>query len=147
MFFNIIIGFILPWIWGVRLYKKAPKIILFIAPISSVIAHIINELAVHYRFWKVKPFGYGDFSRLPFDIGLYAVLGSLVIYLIHNQRINEYLVILFFTFLTTIGELMMVLIKRVDYFKGWNIYLTFLSYLIAYILVYIYYQKIKNQKL
>ncbi|WP_018248855.1 hypothetical protein [Orenia marismortui] len=147
MLFNILLGFVLPWILGVMIYKKSSKIILFIAPVSAVVANIINTIFIYYEFWSVKPDTAKGLERLPYDTGVYAVAGSAMVYLINYHRVNNYIVILLISLITTLGEGLLLLINRVSYHKGWNIYLTFLSYLFAYIVVYIYYLMIKEEKL
>lgn len=54
IFVNIIIGFIIPWIFGIWLYKRNPKVVLLIAPIGIAIAFLINEWGIDY-FWQFEP--------------------------------------------------------------------------------------------
>lgn len=46
---------------------------------------------------------------------------------------------------TSLLEYLGILMDRVQYGNEWNIVFTFLSYLIAYILVYIYYRMIAGK--
>ncbi|WP_275175823.1 hypothetical protein [Bacillus tropicus] len=71
---NIIIGFIIPWIFGIWLFKRNPKVVLLIAPIGIAVAFLINEWGVNY-FWQLKPiFKNIGLSAYPLNFGLYPVL-------------------------------------------------------------------------
>ena len=139
MFFNIVAGFIIPWIIA-KVVLPNQEIILFIAPISSVIAFAINNIGCYF-FWDLRPVfsRQQGLSSLPIDLGLFPVGGCFLIYLIAIFQINSFIMILLFSIFTTVVELIAVKFNKVIYRNGWNGYLTFLSYLIAYMLVYGYY--------
>ncbi|CAH2213211.1 CBO0543 family protein [Tepidibacter aestuarii] len=141
---NWFLFFIPFWIFGLFLFKKDKKIVLIIAPFGSVLSHIINQFGVFLDLWKVTPIKHGPMSRLPADIGVYAVLSSFMIYLIHQKKFNPNILVLLFTSITTLFELILVLFGKVIYCKGWNILLTFFSYLIAYFLIYCFYLYLKK---
>lgn len=144
MIINIILGFIIPWIFGVILYYKDKKIILTIGPISSILAYTINEFCFHLNFWRLVPVNFNDdITSVSVNLGLYPILGCYLIYYISKKRINSYLVILIFAISTTVGEYFGFLFKLVTYGNGWNIGWTFLSYIIPYLLIYWYYLKLR----
>lgn len=144
MFLNIVIAFIIPWIFMVILYFRDKKIVLIIAPFQSVIAFTINAIGFYYGFWDLYPFGNKEIVHVPFDVGIYPMLSAYMIYYIKNIDINPFAVIFIFTLFTTFIEILGVSMGRVVYGRGWNIGGTFISYLIPYILNYCYYLSLKN---
>jgi hypothetical protein len=73
-------GFIVPWIFGIILYKKEPIIVLLSVPVGITVAFILNECGSNY-FWQFKPiFRDVSLSALPLNIGFYPVLSSFLIY-------------------------------------------------------------------
>lgn len=144
MVLNIILGFIIPWIFGVALYLKDKKILLTIAPFSSILAYTVNEFCFHLNFWRLIPvYIDDDYTAISVNLGLYPILGGYLIYYVSKKYINSYLVIFIFTLATTVVEYLAFLFKLVTYGNGWNIGFTFISYLIPYLLIYWYYLKLK----
>lgn len=144
MVLNIIIGFLIPWIFCIMLYLKDKKVILTIAPFTSALCYLINTWGFYMNFWKVHPFQYHIYSSVTFNMGLYPVLGSYLVYLIQKKRMNPYLLILIVTIFTTILEGLAFLFGLVIYTNGWNIIYTFISYLIPYSLCYWFYTQLKK---
>ncbi len=144
MFLNWFLFFILFWIFGLFLFRQEKKIVLIISPFGAMLAHIVNEFGIFFDLWKVTPVKEGSMSRLPADIGVYAVLSSFMVYLMHYKKFNHYLLIIGFTLITTFLELILVLSGKVLYYKGWNIFFTFFSYLGPYFLIYFFYSYLKK---
>ncbi|AGY75177.1 CBO0543 family protein [Clostridium autoethanogenum] len=148
MILNIVLGFIILWIFGVILYFKDKKTVLIIAPFSSILGYTVNEFCFHLNFWRLVPININDdLTSVSVNLGLYPILGSYLIYYISKKHINSYSITLIFTIVTTILEYLAVLFNLVSYGNGWNIGWTFLSYLIPYLLVYWYYLKLKKIKI
>lgn len=149
MLFNIVIGFIIPWAFGIWLFNKDKRIITFIFPFSSVIAYLANSLGYYFNFWRLEPTDLNSFSALPLIIGYFPIMGSFLIYIVHhkNKNKNPYIVIIIYCFFTTVNEYIGVISKRVIYLKEWNIFYTYISYIIPYTLVYWYYVWIKSPKI
>jgi len=143
---NIIMGFIVPWIFGFILYKKEPIIVLLIAPIGMTVAFILNEWGTNY-FWQFEPtFRNRSLSALPLNMGFYPVLSSFLIYFRLKKKGNTIMLLLCFTLFTTGFEGVGLVVGKVEYFNEWNIIGTFISYLIAYFIIYGYYQSlVKHQ--
>lgn len=144
MIFNIVIAFVIPWIFMIILYFKNKKILLIIAPFQTAIAYTINAIGFYYGFWDLYPFNNKEIVHLPFDLGIYPMLSVYMIYYIHLKKTNPFTIIFIFTLLTTSIEGAGVIIGNVVYGHGWNIGGTFISYLIPYILNYAYYICLKN---
>lgn len=147
MLLNIIIGFIIPWIFGWILYFKNKKILYTIFPFQSMVAYTIIMLEIDIGFWKLSPDNYFALPAIPFCLGLYPISASYLIYFISKSKVNPCLLIALFTALTTVSEWLGIIIDKVHYKNGWNIFFTFLSYLLPYILCYIYYLWLKKNKI
>jgi hypothetical protein len=132
--------FIIPWIIALfHLYRKDRLILPLVAPFSSVIAFVINDFGHLFGFWKLTSVSHWEIAAaLPFDMGLYPILASYMIYFIRKNG-HPYIMILVMTSFTTLGETVFVYFGRVIYGNGWNNFWTFLSYLVPYILVYGYF--------
>jgi len=142
LFANIVIGFVVPWLLAIYLMRKSSIIILITLPITSLVAILSNTFGFQLKFWTFTPLIQGEesISALPLDLGLYPVIACYMVYWIRNSQTNH-LVILFVTILfTTLLEYIALLIGKTSYSNGWNIYWTFVSYLVAYVIVYVYYR-------
>lgn len=147
MIFNIIVGFIIPWVFGIYLYFKDRKTLLTIVPLGAAIALFYNAIGFYVPFWKINDLSLGRISALPFDLGAYPILLSYLIYFIKSNKTKDYKLILLFSILTTVGEFIGVLMGRVIYLNSWNLGWTFVSYLIPYITGYVYYRQLKRENL
>lgn len=140
MLFNVVAGFIIPWLLVCFLIQKHPKLFIVISPITSVISMLINTIGFYFEFWLYMPMfdKVETISALPLDIGLYAVLGSLFIYTLSKRILGVHPVIVFlvFSLFTTFLEYLALLCDLVVYDNGWNIGWTFISYSIAYLAVF-----------
>ncbi|MBP1965426.1 CBO0543 family protein [Paenibacillus aceris] len=142
MFFNIIAGFLIPWIFGIYLYRKSRVLIVIIFPITVTISSLINDTGYHLNFWDFTPLIENDetLSALPLDIGLYPVMACYMIYWIRTNHRHIFLKIACFCLITTALEYLAFIFGKVEYSNHWNIGWTFLSYSLAYSLVYLYYK-------
>ncbi|MBM7646376.1 hypothetical protein JOD45_002604 [Scopulibacillus daqui] len=145
MLSNILIGFIVPWIFGVWLYLINPKAVLTIAPFMSVIAYTVNQWGFYVEFWDLMPvLKDKTASAVPFNLGIYPVLSSLMIHFVHTRKSNPYLWIFIAALFTTFLELTLLISGKIVYHNGWNIFWTFISYLLPYWFVYLYYKVLKH---
>jgi len=145
MLLNIILGFLIPWLLGALLYLKDRQLVLLIAPFSSMVSFEINSIGFNLGFWSLSPREYHSMAALPYNLGLYAICGTCFVYSLKWSGIKPYSALFSFSFLTTILEYLAILLNFVTYGNGWNIFLTFFSYLAAYILVYIYYKLLHTE--
>ncbi|WP_054636492.1 hypothetical protein [Thalassobacillus sp. C254] len=138
MLFNIMIGFLFPWVMGLILYKKDKQVITRAVPFVSVISLIINILG--NRYWVVKPKISSRklqfLTTMPHNFGYFPILGALMIYWRKKRVFSEKADLFLCTLLSTFFELIAVAAGRVEYRNGWNIYKTFLSYLFPAYLLY-----------
>lgn len=147
MLLNIAVGFLIPWIFGTYLFRKDKRFMLLIGPLASVFTFIIIDFGEQFGVWNLYPFEMDNsIAALPFCLGLYPINASYMIYLIHTKKISQYWSVLIFTFVTTIEEGIGLIMGRVIYDNGWNIFWTFISYLIPYLICYYYYQVLLKGK-
>jgi hypothetical protein len=143
MFFDIILVFGLPWIVGYyHLYKKDKLLIPLIGAFFCIESFIINELGFYFGFWKAVP-SFNTISFLPFNLGLYPILASYLIFFIKKNK-NPYLIVFLMSLFTTFLEMIFVFLGKVIYGNGWNFPFTFFSYFFPYTLVYWYYRYLRK---
>lgn len=142
MLFNIIVGFLIPWVFGIYLYRKSRIIVFLISPITVTIAGLINDIGYHLDFWDFTPLIENDetLSALPLDLGLYPVMAGYMIYWIRANNRHALLKIGCFCLATTALEYLAFIFGKVEYSNHWTIGWTFVSYMLAYGLVYLYYR-------
>ncbi|MZQ82230.1 hypothetical protein GQF01_08755 [Paenibacillus sp. 5J-6] len=142
MLFNIIVGFVIPWVFGIYLYRKSRIIVFLISPITVTIAGLINDTGYHLNFWDFTPFIENDetLSALPLDLGLYPVMAGYMIYWIRKNNRHVLLKIGCLCLATTALEFLAFIFGKVEYSNHWTIGWTFVSYMLAYSLVYLYYR-------
>ncbi len=148
MITNFIIGFFIPWLYGIYLYIKSPKIIVLIAPFASVVAFTINDWGFNYDFWEFTPIqNEQSYSALSYNLGVFPLLFCAFVYFIHFKKKNILISLIGFVLLTTLIELGFVMVGKVIYGNSWTIWWTFLSYLIAYVIAYGYYKLLRRHQL
>ncbi|MGO4108181.1 CBO0543 family protein [Paenibacillus sp. YAF4_2] len=141
MIFNIIVGFIIPWLCFVLApLPNKLKLVLRVLPISSLMAFLLNDLFVKHGFWIVKPiFDENEsYSAIPYNLGLYPVLGIFLIYFIERRTWSSVVFICIWSIGITVAEYVLVEMGRVVYDNGWHIIWTFTSYIVAFSIVYLY---------
>ncbi|PLS16441.1 hypothetical protein CVD28_15215 [Bacillus sp. M6-12] len=140
MVLSIVIGFILPCLVGVYLFIKNPKLMILFVPVGIATSFLINGIGFTY-FWKLNHTYKEMFlAAMPFNLGLFPVLGCLFVASIQYNKVNKWWAFLLFTIVTTLFELFAVIRDQVTYRNGWNIFWTGISYLVAYIIAYTYYK-------
>lgn len=147
MLYHIIGGFIIPWLLGLFLYKRQVKLIILISPIASTVAFFINAWGFNF-YWKLDPsFTNMSLSAMPYELGYYPFLAILFIITIRDKKLKILTALLVFAISSTLFEFISVVMRRVIYRNEWNIYWTFLSYVLSYFIVFIYYQLLRKQKI
>ncbi|MGG3449907.1 hypothetical protein [Domibacillus aminovorans] len=107
----IIIAFIIPWlIVLLHLHPKDKKLIPLIGPFGVVVSFLTNELGLYFGFWEVYPFPDSKtIATLPFNLGLFPILGCYMIFFIKKRMTHPYFVVFLATLFTTILEFIFVL--------------------------------------
>jgi len=146
MALNFIVGFVIPWIIFIfHLNLKDKTLLVLIAPFGTFLAYTINDIGIYFELWKVQPFDH-PLSEMPFNIGLYPVLGCYLIYFIKKYK-HPYIVIILLSLFTTGIEYWYLIAENVNYGNGWSIYWTILSYVIPFTIAYWFYLYLKKLNL
>lgn len=84
MFINIVLVFVLFWIFGIfYLYFKNCCLLFLVGIVFCILVIVINELGSYYGFWKFCIFLENEVLEvLFFNLGVYFVLVSYMIFLI-----------------------------------------------------------------
>lgn len=146
MIFNIIIGFLIPWILGIYIYIKEKRLFLVIYPFGCTVSYTISMIGFYFKFWGIVPYKYGIFASMPVNLGLYPILGTYLVFLIYKGIGKPYYLILAFSLLTTGFEYLMLIFKKGMYGNSWNLFWTFILYLAAYISAYCFYYLVRSKK-
>ncbi|WNS79360.1 hypothetical protein RRU94_17595 [Domibacillus sp. DTU_2020_1001157_1_SI_ALB_TIR_016] len=146
MYFSLMV-FIVPWIIGIiHLHSKNKKIIPLIGSFTSVISYLINEFWIYFSFGEIYPFAVQKtLPGLPFNIGIYPVIGCYLIFFIMKKE-HPYLLIFFTALCMTLLEYILVFTGLIIYRNGWNIFWTYVAYLSAFALIYWFYLYLKKLK-
>lgn len=138
MLLNIVIGFLVPWVFGSLLYRKSPKIVILITPICIATAFTVNEWGFNY-FWIFEPvYSNPSLATYPLNLGLYPVLGCFFVYFYLLKQHYAWGFIFVFSLFTTSIEALVLALGRVHYNHGWNLIGTFMICLIGFSVIYGY---------
>jgi hypothetical protein len=137
-------GFLLPWLFGIYLIKRDKHTLLTIAPASVAIAFIFNEVAFYLGWWHLQPENLELLCALPFNLGMYPIMGAYMIHIAKRFSINGLLLITIVPLLLTCLEWIYVLFGRLAYGNGWNIGWTFVSYALGYTILYGYFRMLQK---
>ncbi|WP_209124702.1 hypothetical protein [Alkalihalobacillus sp. BA299] len=139
MLFNILLGFIIPWVILLFALRNHLKLVILFTPIGAVIAFLFNEVGFQY-FWGMKPiYKNVTLSALPINLGVFSVMACFICYFFTKRKVNPLVLILVFSLILTVIEWIVVVYEILFYFNGWNIGWTYLSYVLAFVLTYGYY--------
>src|SRR5476649_1604095 len=122
MTFNIVIGFLIPWILGIYIYMKEKRIFLTIYPFGCAISYTINMIGFYFKFWGIAPYRYGMFASLPLNLGLYPIVGTYFVFLLYKRVSKSCYLLFMFSLLTTGFEYLMLILKKGIYGHGWNLF-------------------------
>ncbi|MFC7322569.1 hypothetical protein [Halobacillus campisalis] len=137
MWFNIIAGFIIPWIFGIYMYRKAPEIFFTTAPITALIAVTCNQAGIHLGLWEVHHMPKVTLADSIFlDLGIFTIAGSSFTYFLAYKKKNRYLLLTLFTLGMTSLEYLSIVMEIVSYSDKWNIFYTFLMYAAGFLTLY-----------
>ncbi|WP_051353071.1 hypothetical protein [Thalassobacillus devorans] len=138
MFVNILIGIIIPWMICIYFFTKEPRLVILLFPVGATIAFLINDLG-QVLFWTVTPIHLNpSLSIVPYNIGYFPMLAIIFTYVLIKSSIRPVYLVFLFTIATTGIEFISLMMGKVDYHSGWNIWLTALTYPIGFILCILY---------
>lgn len=138
MLSNVIIAFVIPVIIGGWILRRNLNILLAFYPLGVAASSCVNNVGFNF-FWNILPnTNNQSYAALPMDLGLYPMSGCLMMYAILEKGIKPWQAILASSFILTVLEWVAHKMGRVIYFNDWNIYWTFLSYFLPFVLAYGY---------
>ena len=140
MITTIILEFLIPWFLAIYLIKRDMQTIVTIGPAVAFISIVFNEFGMYLEWWSYIPKETEVISSFIADIGIYLVSGCFMIYFIKLNKTHELLIILAVSLTLTCLEILFLMLDKIKYDNGWNIGWTFISYLLAYSLIYGYYK-------
>ncbi|WP_079478962.1 hypothetical protein [Halobacillus salinus] len=136
MAFIIIVGFVIPWITGIYLYKLAPKIFYTTAPITALIAVVLNQAGIHMGLWEVHPMpAIVLLDSLFLDLGIFTIAGAWFTYMLVYKSVNTLLVYILFIAGMTGLEGLALLVETLEYDDTWNFFYTFLMYVGGFLFI------------
>jgi hypothetical protein len=139
MLFNLIIYLVVPLIFAFILYNENSRLFLIVFPLCCVIAFIINNIGITMGFWSIYPYTNSYSSNILLNIGLYPTVGTYLIYFAHKRKINALMLIGIFAIVSTIFKWIMIIMGRTVYGNGWNLYFTFITFMLSYYFGYLFY--------
>lgn len=105
---------------------------------AAMVSLIVNLLGVHFQLWRLKPLFHTSISTLPFDLGLFPLFTCLLIYAIRRYNQHALLLCVICAAIKLSMEWAYYQFGMIQYGHGWNFGWTFISYLAASLLVYLY---------
>ncbi|WP_369803481.1 CBO0543 family protein [Cohnella sp. OV330] len=121
---------------GLFFIKKASRVMLLSFPISAYLGLLFNDIGVAMKWWSLVPSKLESIATLPYSLGLYPVVVSLMYQFVYPKLKATGFIILT-AILLTLCELCFMLLGHVDYEDGWNTGWTLVSYMIACCIVFV----------
>lgn len=147
MLFNLIVYFAIPWVFGIFLYRKDSRLFLSVFPLSSLLSFLINTMGIYLGYWSFSPHNHTYFLSILLNIGLYPILGTYFIYLLHHKKINLYILLISFTIISTLFKAVMLMLGKTVYSNGWNLLYTFILFIISYLAGYLFYTELEKKQI
>ncbi|MGI8313874.1 CBO0543 family protein [Halobacillus mangrovi] len=148
MWINVLCGLLIPTVIIGYLFKKKPPLITLLYPIGVATGFVGSDWGFGF-FWAVSPvFDHNpSLSAFPYKIGYFPLLACLFGYIKVKEIVKIPLLIFLFTIITTLLELLAVWSGKILYSNGWNIFWTFVIYLVGFIGVSFYIKVLKKYKI
>lgn len=142
----LIISLFLPLALIFKLIRQDTKLVILIAPNACIVAYVINVIGFGGKWWYLKPLlGSQSLTTLPVNLVFYPALGTFFIYLTEHSVINRFLLLIIFVVLTSSFEKILIMVEWLSYCNSWNVYFTYITYLISYGFGYLYFNWLKKQ--
>nr|WP_304650467.1 CBO0543 family protein [Thalassobacillus sp. CUG 92003] len=111
-----------------------------VAPFMSLLSVTLNQIGMEWGFWTLYP--EADlliFNSIYIDFGYNPSAAILFIYMIYVKKLKRYAVYLGFILFLNGAEILAQHFEKVVYSNDWNIFYTFLAYVIGLIVLDLYY--------
>ena len=143
MLANLIIGMIIPLLLGLWILRGHYRLIVIYYPLGVALSACINSIGFNF-FWNILPNTRNQsYAALPMDLGIYPIAGCVMMYMILVKQARPWLSIVVAALLLTVIEWIGKMMGHVVYFNGWNIFWTYWSYFLPFILAYGYSKLLK----
>lgn len=142
----IFLTLIIPWIIGINIYHKDKKIILVIAPFSSMLSFVLNTPGIEYGLFypqQVTNIRMLTLSILP-SIGSFCILPCMFIFCIRHSKLKPIILNIIFIIVGSMSDLMFIAAGFLKYSDQWNIYFSAIGFFISYNIIYLYYLLLKK---
>lgn len=146
IFILVASSFVIPWIIGILIYLRDHKTILTIAPFSSMLSFILNIPGVDYGLFypaqilNIKP----QTLSILANFGSLCILPCMFIYSVRHLRIKPVYLVVIYSAIGTVFDLLLIALRILIYDNGWNIFFSFITFLISLYIVYLYYLWLKK---
>ncbi|WP_426334819.1 hypothetical protein ACN9MH_14590 [Paenibacillus silvae] len=138
MIVNTIIGMLIPLLLGAWILRRHYRFLVLYYPLGVAVSACINSIGFNF-FWNILPNTRNQsFAALPMDLGIYPITGCIMMYMIQVRRTRPWPAIFVSSLLLTLIEWTAKLLGHVVYFNGWNIFWTFWSYFLPFVIAYGY---------
>ncbi|WP_229717804.1 hypothetical protein [Thalassobacillus devorans] len=143
--FNFFFGLIIPWTIAILLCRRVPYLFLTVAPFMSLVSITCNQIGMALGFWTLYP--QTDLliiNSVNIDFGYNPAAGLIFTYMIYFKKWRRWMVYSGFILLLNGLEIVALLLNKVVYDNGWNIFFTFLAYVIGLFVLDFYYYCLKK---
>ncbi|MFQ3544601.1 hypothetical protein Q7A53_10965 [Halobacillus rhizosphaerae] len=115
------------------------------APFVALLSITLNQIGMALKFWTLYPeTNYLIFNSINIDFGFNPAMAVLFTFIIYIKQWKRWIVYLGFLIFLTGSEKLAVIFNKVKYDDHWNIFYTFIAYLLGLILADIYFHFLKK---
>ena len=130
MLLNVLMGLVLPWTVAVFVVRRSERyIVAVMSPFGTALGYTLNTVWTHQGFGYMLP-KFEDnltIAGLPCELGMFPVTVSL--FIIMTQRTRRVLwMLLLFPLVNTACEGFGLVIGKLVYLNGWNLFETYVEY-------------------
>ncbi|WP_145330907.1 hypothetical protein [Paenibacillus xylanexedens] len=141
---NWVLGMLIPLLLGAWILRRHYYLLVLYFPLGVAISACINSVGFNY-FWNIMPnTNNQSYAALPMDLGIYPITGCIMMYMILVKKARPWPSIFISALVLTLIEWCAKLFGHVVYFNGWNIFWTYWSYFLPFVLAYGYSKLIKQ---
>ncbi|ARI77900.1 hypothetical protein [Halobacillus mangrovi] len=145
MIFNFTVGFILPWITAIILFRRARILIYSVVPFTALLSLISNQVGMQSNLWALNPEPtIVLLESLFIDIGYNPIICAWFAYCIYFKKIRRLWVYGLFILLINGLELLALFTDKVEYSDDWNIYYSFIVYVLGLFITDFYYSRVNE---
>ncbi|MGP4070686.1 hypothetical protein [Halobacillus sp. B29] len=143
MLINILLGFILPWISGVFLFKRARVLLYTVVPFTALFSMAGNQLGVQLGFWLLIPEGKIHLMNTIFiDFGYNPIVAAWFIYFLYYKQIRRWIMYPLFMVILNGFEFYALSVGKIIYDQGWHILYSVIIYGIGLIVIDWYFSQV-----